>query len=84
VDAVDRKATIVIEHLIQSLMCRMMQHWHIYAQMESLVSLRELYRAFVEGRSDKDPSEFWYRGEMGILLTLSIIPLAKKLKNCGL
>jgi hypothetical protein len=39
-------------------------------------------RAYVEGRSDNDPSDFWYKGEMGFF-DFYIIPLAKKLKNCG-
>lgn len=73
-----------------------------------------MYSAFKEGRSDKDPSEGWYKGELwffGELLlwcwwnlslraldtsrmSLSlpivfvpldnyVIPLAKKLKECG-
>jgi hypothetical protein len=41
-----------------------------------------MYRAYVEGRSDKDPSEFWYQGEIGFY-DFYIIPLAKKLKDCG-
>jgi hypothetical protein len=82
VDAVDRKATIVIEHLIQaSDVSHTMQHWHIYRKWNARL-FEELYRAYVEGRSDKDPSEFWYKGEMGFF-DFYIIPLAKKLKNCG-
>jgi class 3 adenylate cyclase len=81
-DAVDRKATIVIEHLIQaSDVSHTMQHWHIYRKWNARL-FEEMYRAFVDGRSDKDPSEFWYRGEMGFF-DFYIIPLAKKLKNCG-
>jgi class 3 adenylate cyclase len=81
-DAVDRKATIVIEHLIQaSDVSHTMQHWHIYRKWNARL-FEELYRAHVEGRSDKDPSEFWYKGEMGFF-DFYIIPLAKKLKNCG-
>jgi class 3 adenylate cyclase len=82
VDAVDRKATIVIEHLIQaSDVSHTMQHWHIYRKWNARL-FEELYRAFTEGRSEKDPSEFWYKGEMGFF-DFYIIPLAKKLKNCG-
>jgi class 3 adenylate cyclase len=80
--AVDRKATIVIEHLIQaSDISHTMQHWHIYRKWNARL-FEELYRAFVEGRSDKDPSEFWYKGEIGFF-DFYIIPLAKKLKDCG-
>jgi hypothetical protein len=35
-----------------------------------------------EGRSEKDPAEDWYQGEIGFF-DFIIIPLAKKLKNCG-
>jgi hypothetical protein len=60
----DRKATIVIEHLIQaSDVVIHMQHWHIYRKWNARL-FEELYRA-VGGRSDKDPSEFWYKGEIG-------------------
>ena len=27
---------------------------------------RELYTAYKHGRAEKDPSEFWYQGEIGI------------------
>jgi hypothetical protein len=81
-DVVDRKATIVIEHLIQaSDISHTMQHWHIYRKWNARL-FDELYRAYVDGRSDKDPSEFWYKGEMGFF-DFYIIPLAKKLKDCG-
>ena len=42
----------------------------------------EMYQAYKEGRADKDPSEFWYKGEIGFF-SFYIIPLAKKLKECG-
>jgi hypothetical protein len=41
-----------------------------------------LYKAFKAGRSDKDPSEFWFEGEIGFF-DFYIIPLAMKLKTCG-
>jgi class 3 adenylate cyclase len=82
VDDADRKATIVIEHLIQaSDVSHTMQHWHIYRKWNARL-FEEMYRAYVEGRSDNDPSDFWYKGEMGFF-DFYIIPLAKKLKNCG-
>jgi hypothetical protein len=81
-DVVDRKATIVIEHLIQaSDISHTMQHWHIYRKWNARL-FEEMYRAFVDGRSDNDPSDFWYKGEIGFF-DFYIIPLAKKLKNCG-
>jgi len=58
-----------------------LQHWHIYRQWnESL--FREMSLAYREGRAEKDPAEFWYKGEIGFF-DYYIIPLAKKLKDCG-
>jgi hypothetical protein len=81
-DTVNRKATIVIEHLIQaSDVSHTMQHWHIYRKWNERL-FQELYVAYKTGHADKDPSEFWYKGEMGFF-DFYIIPLAKKLKDCG-
>jgi class 3 adenylate cyclase len=81
-EAVNRKATIVIEHLIQaSDVSHTMQHWHIYRKWNARL-FKELYKAYVEGRAETDPSEFWYKGEIGFF-DFYIIPLAKKLKDCG-
>jgi class 3 adenylate cyclase len=81
-DVVNRKATIVIEHLIQaSDVAHTMQHWHIYRKWNERLFL-ELHKAYVEGRSAKDPTEFWYKGELGFF-DFYIIPLAKKLSECG-
>ena len=78
----NRKATIVIEHLIQaSDVAHTMQHWHIYRKWNERL-FRELYVAYRNGRAEKDPSEFWYAGEIGFF-EFYIIPLAKKLKDCG-
>ena len=79
---VNRKATIVIEHLIQaSDVAHTMQHWHIYQKWnERLFS--EMLSAYRAGRSSKDPSSGWYQGELGFFDNY-IIPLAKKLKDCG-
>jgi class 3 adenylate cyclase len=81
-DAVDRKATIVIEHLIQaSDVAHTMQHWHIYRKWNQRL-FEELYCAYIQGRSATDPSENWYKGEIGFF-DFYIIPLAKKLRECG-
>jgi hypothetical protein len=81
-DAVNRKATIVIEHLIQaSDVAHTMQHWHIYRKWNERFFL-ECYEAYKNGRSDKNPADGWYEGEMGFY-DFYIIPLAKKLKDCG-
>jgi 3'5'-cyclic nucleotide phosphodiesterase len=81
-DGVNRKATIVIEHLIQaSDVAHTMQHWHVYRKWNERY-FAECYHAFKAGRSDVDPAENWYKGEIGFF-DFYIIPLAKKLKDCG-
>jgi len=39
-------------------------------------------KAFKAGRAEKNPAVFWYQGELGFF-DFYIIPLAKKLKECG-
>jgi class 3 adenylate cyclase len=81
-DTINRKATIVIEHLIQaSDVSHTMQHWHIYRKWNERL-FEELYRAFIQGRAETNPADYWYKGEMGFF-DFYIIPLAKKLKECG-
>eukprot|EP00980_Cylindrotheca_fusiformis_P013629 scaffold3508_cov113-Cylindrotheca_fusiformis.AAC.9 len=78
----DRKATIVIEHLIQaSDVSHTMQHWHIYKTWNEKFFM-ECYGAYKAGRADSDPSESWYKGEIGFF-DFYVIPLAKKLDSCG-
>ena len=79
---VNRKATIVIEHIIQaSDVAHTMQHWHIYIKWNEKLFC-EMYTAYLSGRAAKDPSEGWYGGEIWFFDNY-IIPLAKKLKECG-
>jgi hypothetical protein len=81
-EAVNRKATIVIEHLIQaSDVSHTMQHWHVYFKWNKRL-FQEMYEAYLEGHAENDPSENWYEGELGFY-DFYIIPLAKKLKDCG-
>jgi class 3 adenylate cyclase len=81
-DSVNRKATIVIEHLIQaSDVSHTMQHWHVFRKWNQRL-FEEMHAAYRAGRAAKDPSEFWYQGEIGFF-DFYIIPLAKKLKDCG-
>lgn len=78
----NRKATIVIEHLIQaSDVAHTMQHWHIYRKWNERFFM-ECYQAYNAGRAEKDPSIGWYEGEIGFF-DFYIIPLARKLKECG-
>ncbi|CAB9517945.1 Receptor-type guanylate cyclase gcy [Seminavis robusta] len=81
-DEVDRKATIVLEHLIQaSDIAHTMQHWHVFRKWNERL-FQEMYQAYTDGRSDTNPCSFWYEGEIGFF-DFYIIPLAKKLKDCG-
>eukprot|EP00980_Cylindrotheca_fusiformis_P008039 scaffold1710_cov120-Cylindrotheca_fusiformis.AAC.5 len=81
-DQENRKATIVIEYLIQaSDVAHTMQHWHIYKSWNEKFFL-ECYEAYQQGRADSDPSEDWYKGEIGFF-DFYVIPLAKKLQSCG-
>eukprot|EP00980_Cylindrotheca_fusiformis_P012656 scaffold3091_cov117-Cylindrotheca_fusiformis.AAC.8 len=82
VESEDRKATIVIEHLIQaSDVSHTMQHWHIYKKWNQRFFM-ECYGAYMEGRADSDPSTNWYKGEIGFF-DYYVIPLARKLQSCG-
>lgn len=79
---VNRKATVVMEHIIQaSDVAHTMQHWHIYARWNQRL-FDEMYTAFLNGRSEKDPCDGWYESEIWFFDNY-IIPLAKKLKECG-
>jgi class 3 adenylate cyclase len=79
---VNRKATIVIEHLIQaSDVAHTMQHWHIYRKWNERL-FEEMHCAYKAGRAEKDPAEFWYQGELGFF-DFYILPLTKKLSECG-
>jgi len=81
-DQINRKATIVIEHLLQaSDVSHTMQHWHVYTKWNRRFFL-ECYKAYLDGRAENDPSVGWYKGEIGFF-DFYIIPLAKKLKECG-
>ena len=58
------RATIVIEHLIQaSDVSHTMQHWHVYRKWNERL-FHEVYKAYLCGRIDTDPSESWYKGEI--------------------
>jgi len=81
--AINRKATIVIEHIIQaSDVSHTMQHWNVYTKWNARL-FKEMYKAHLDGREGaKNPALFWAKGEIGFF-DHYIIPLAKKLKECG-
>jgi hypothetical protein len=80
--AVDLKATIIMEHLIQaSDVAHTMQHWDIYLKWNERLFM-EMSKAYLDGRSPRDPAETWYEGEI-MFFDKYIIPLAQKLNECG-
>jgi class 3 adenylate cyclase len=82
IDSESTKATVVIEHLIQlSDVSHTMQHWHMYRRWNERL-FEESYKAYVEGRAEKNPIDNWYQGELGFY-DFYIIPLAKKIKQCA-
>ena len=78
----DRRATVVLEHLIlASDVSHTMQHWNVYRKWNEKL-LEEMYLAYKNGRSTADPTKDWAKGEIGFF-DFYIIPLAQKLKECG-
>jgi 3'5'-cyclic nucleotide phosphodiesterase len=76
------RAAIVIEHIIQaSDVSHTMQHWHVYQKWNQRL-FYEMYHAYNMGRAEKNPANGWYEGELWFFDNY-IIPLAKKLKTCG-
>lgn len=80
---VHRKATIVLEHIMQaSDVAHTMQHWHVYLKYNKRL-FEERYLAWLQGvAGENDPSVGWYKGEIGFF-EFYIIPLARKLDRCG-
>ena len=61
-DDKNRKATIILEHLMQaSDIAHTMQHWEVFRKWNEKL-YREMYLAYLHGRAEKDPAEFWYKG----------------------
>ena len=58
-----------------------MQHWETYKKWNKRL-YNELSKGYREGRGASDPRDGWYKGEIGFF-DFYIIPLAKKLKECG-
>jgi len=76
------KATLVFEQIMQaSDVSHTMQHWHTFKKWNKRL-YSELSKAYREGRGATDPRENWYGGEIGFF-DFYIIPLAKKLRECG-
>jgi hypothetical protein len=76
------KATLVFEQIMQaSDVSHTMQHWHTFKKWNKRL-YTELSKAYREGRGAADPRTNWYEGEIGFF-DFYIIPLAKKLRECG-
>jgi 3'5'-cyclic nucleotide phosphodiesterase len=76
------RATITMELIIQaSDVSHTMQHFVVYKKW-NMCLLTEMYEAYVSGRTTKDPLEGWYEGELWFFDNY-IIPLAQKLRECG-
>lgn len=76
-----RRATIVMDYILQaSDVAHTMQHFLTYRKWNARL-FAERYRAFLAGH-DQDPADGWYEGEIGFF-DYYIIPLAMKLKECG-
>jgi hypothetical protein len=78
----NRKATVTLELMVQaSDIGHVLQHWNIYRKWNTRF-FEETYAAFLAGRSEKDPSDGWYEGELWFFDNHAI-PLAKKLMGLG-
>lgn len=78
----NRKATIVIEHIIQaSDVAHTMQDWEVYKKWNEKL-FQEMYVAWKAGRLKNDPSIGWYKGEIWFFDNY-VIPLGHKLEECG-
>jgi hypothetical protein len=57
------------------------QHWGTYRKWNERL-FRECYKAYRDGHAEKNPADGWYQGELGFY-DFYVIPLAKKLSDCG-
>jgi hypothetical protein len=80
-DDVNRKATIVLEYLMQaSDSFHSMSPWIVYEKW-SQRKFEEKYRAFQLGKTSEDPSKHWVQKELECFDNY-YIPLAMQLKDC--
>jgi hypothetical protein len=82
-ETIRRKATFVLETLIQAAdVSHTMQEFKIYKKWNRNL-YREMYTAFKDGRAENDPTDTWFKSDIGFF-DFYIIPLAKKLRLCGI
>jgi 3'5'-cyclic nucleotide phosphodiesterase len=80
-DETNRRATVVIEVMIQcSDVAHTMQHWMVYQKWNKRL-FHEMYLAYVNGRHPTNPADSWYNGELWFFDNY-VIPLATKLREC--
>jgi hypothetical protein len=58
-----------------------MQHWNVFRKWNERLFC-EMWTAYQQGRAAVNPASFWAAGEIGFF-EYYVIPLAKKLKDCG-
>ena len=76
------KATAIVEHLIQAAdVAHTMQHWNIYLKWNRKL-FQEMHEAYKIGRASTNPVEVWFKDELEFFDDF-VIPLANKLKDCG-
>jgi hypothetical protein len=76
------QATVVLEQImLASDAAHTMQHWLTFVKWTEK-NYREIWSAYVSGRTDKDPTLSWYEDQISFFNGY-IIPLATKLKECG-
>eukprot|EP00978_Attheya_sp_CCMP212_P041281 scaffold234656_cov53-Attheya_sp.AAC.3 len=79
---VSLQATVVLEQImLASDAAHTMQHWLTFVKWTEKY-YREIWSAYVSGRTDKDPTLSWYEDQISFF-NGHIIPLATKLKECG-
>jgi 3'5'-cyclic nucleotide phosphodiesterase len=80
--ATHERATLVMECLAQSAsVAYALQHWPVYKKWSTRL-FDEQYHAFLLYRSDTNPSVSWIEDQI-VQFDTMIIPLAKRMANCG-
>ena len=74
----NREATITLELMAQaSNIGHVMQHWNIYRKWNARL-FKEVYAAFLAGRSEKDPSDGWYDMRESSDFSITMLYLCQK------
>jgi class 3 adenylate cyclase len=81
-DDIQRKATIIIEHLMQAAdVAHTMQNFEVFKKWNERL-FYERFTAYDSARADEDPSKTWCEEELKFF-DFFVIPLAQKLGTCG-